>query len=627
MQNDRPRRIPTSVRYPILGLTFATLIAAGGCAGHGRVENFEPKWDKLLVEVATFPDSQPNGVAVSKRGRVFVNFPWWSRKPSLSVAEILDDGTAVPFPSRSWNGWKGKSGPSALRGFVCAQSMMVDRNDFLWVLDSGNPRNGRGVVIAGPKLFKIDLSDDSIAQVYYFDHSSDFTSHSILSDFQVDVERQVAYISDSKPGSIYLYDLKRREGRTVLLDHPSTKAQKGLIPRIGSKQWRDLLGLMPRYGVYSMELSPDREWLYYSCLTGRTLYRVPTGVLRDSRAGTVKIGSSVEQLGDIGSIVDGMWMDRSENLYMAALERDAIIVRRPGGEIETFVVDQRMQWPDSVTAASDGYLYFTTSMRHLHAPYRIGDRRDQPYYVMKVSIANVQRANTAKRAADEASAAAAEAAKQAKAATQKLLAVLADIDHKRAEADRQAADAEQARLLAQTAAQRQADASSVAAQAATEQANVAQKAQEAAARAEAIAQQAQTAAELAAAAAQEARAKSEQAMQASNDARRSNEEVESARAAHERAASEAEAAAARASNAKETARLLGSAANAARARAKTAVAAAETEARAAKRTAKAAELAQTHAAAAVAKARAAEYIEINGGQVPATASVEAPTEP
>ena len=41
--------------------------------------------------------------------------------------------------------------------------------------------------------------------------------------------------------------------------------------------YRDLLGLMPRYGVYSMELSPDREWLYYSCLTGRTLYRRRSG--------------------------------------------------------------------------------------------------------------------------------------------------------------------------------------------------------------------------------------------------------------------------------------------------------------------------------------------------------------
>ena len=48
-----------------------------------------------------------------------------SRRVSLSDAEILYNGARVPFPSRNWNAWKGKFGPSTLRRFVCAQVLVM----------------------------------------------------------------------------------------------------------------------------------------------------------------------------------------------------------------------------------------------------------------------------------------------------------------------------------------------------------------------------------------------------------------------------------------------------------------------------------------------------------------------
>ena len=192
----------------ILVVAVLLLSACSSNKGHGTADGFTPKWEKLVVEVAAFDGKQPAGIAVSQTGRVFVTFPWWNDRPEASVAELLPDGTLAAFPSTYWNDWDGKSGPSALRGFVCAQAMYVDNNDFLWILDAGNPGVDGRVVTAGPKLFKIDLSDDSIAQVFYFDHKRDFTRTSYLSDFRVDSDRQTAYITDSTRGTIYVVDLK-----------------------------------------------------------------------------------------------------------------------------------------------------------------------------------------------------------------------------------------------------------------------------------------------------------------------------------------------------------------------------------------------------------------------------------
>ncbi|MCG8400448.1 MAG: major royal jelly family protein, partial [Firmicutes bacterium] len=302
----------------VVAVLLLSACSSAGFKGHGTAEGFTPKWEKLVVEVAAFEERQPAGIAVSNTGRVFVTFPWWSDRPEHSVAELKSDGTLVPFPSSYWNDWDGKSGPSALRGFVCAQAMYVDQNDFLWILDAGNPGVDGRVVTAGPKLFKIDLSDDSIAQVFYFDHKRDFTRTSYLSDFRVDGDRQTAYIADSTRGTIYVVDLKTRQTHHVLLGDPSTTADAGVIARVGSSEWRNFAGIAPQVNVSGIELSSDGDWLYYHTMSGRRIYRVPTSVLRDTHTTDAVRSASIEDLGPTGSVVDGMWLDRDDNLYLAA---------------------------------------------------------------------------------------------------------------------------------------------------------------------------------------------------------------------------------------------------------------------------------------------------------------------
>ena len=619
------------LRYALLMGVAILLTTTLGCRSeHKTAADFDPVWDKLLVNVASFKHHQPTGVAVSSSGRLFVNFPFWSDKPSASVVEIMPDQTMRPFPSKSWNRWNGKGGPSALRGFVCAQALYVDRNDFLWVLDSGNPRHA-GVVTAGPKLFKIDLSDDSIAQVFYFDHKADLGRQAYLSDFRIDEDQQYAYITDSGRGGLFVVNLKTWDAHNVLLNNDSTKAESGVIPRIGSRQWQSAFGFVPQIHSSGVELSPDRKWLYYHALTGRTLYRVPTEVLRDPAATDEQVVKQVQDLGSTGSIVDGMWMDPQNNLYMTAIEKDAILVRRPDGKIETLVADERMQWPDSLAMGPGDYLYVTTSMRHLTKPGQTVDGRRQPYYVMKVSLPNVERAVRAKQAWEDAQAQAQQAQKTADAQRRLTAQRQAAAQAQQRQAQLQQRQADQAAQQAQAASAVEQQALASAQDAALQQAQGADQAREAAQQAQQRADEAKEAAVAAREAAVEARrraldaqAKIQARKQAQHAAGQSQAQADALEADAQRQVEIAQHAAAKAEAAQTLAQQRDAQAQSALAQADKAVQVAQQEQLRSQDLAQQFEAAQANAAQAQAQAQAAEYAELGTPDAPpATAETSA----
>ena len=124
-------QVPKSLVYAIGLENFA----AAACtimllhASAIRAEQIE------LQEVAAFPTQQVTGVTVSAKGRVFVNFPFWSDDHTISVAEVVE-GKPKPFPDDAWNA---KDGPPAQR-WICVQSVGVDDQDALWVLDPASPK-------------------------------------------------------------------------------------------------------------------------------------------------------------------------------------------------------------------------------------------------------------------------------------------------------------------------------------------------------------------------------------------------------------------------------------------------------------------------------------------------------
>ena len=59
----------------------------------------------------------------------------------------------------------------------------------------------------------------------------------------------------------------------------------------------------------------------------------------------------------------------------------------PDGRYETLVHDPRVLWPDTLSVARDGHLYFTANQLHRQARYHEGkDLRQKPYVLFRVKI-------------------------------------------------------------------------------------------------------------------------------------------------------------------------------------------------------------------------------------------------
>lgn len=368
-------------------LTIASGLLATGCASSMRGEPVEASALPLPFEVVAKSYAERwTGVAVSKEGRIFVNYPRWDGPYRNAVEELLPDGSRRPYPNPKMNLWRAGDDPST--GLVCVQSVHVDDKDRLWILDPASP-NFTGVVEGGAKLIHVDLKTDAVVQTIAFDAEIAPRS-SYLNDVRVDTKRNIAYITDSGLGAIIVVDLEAGTARRVLAGHSSTQAEAGFTPIIEGTPLRyggD--GDAPRIKSDGLALSPNREWLYYQALSARSLFRVPTDALLDDTLSPNALAQRVEYLGATVS-TDGMAVDNDGNLYFSALEKNAIVVRKPDGTTFTLTSGDEISWPDSFAVdRRRGELYFTTAQIHKRPIFHKGDSTiDDPYLLLKVPTAD-----------------------------------------------------------------------------------------------------------------------------------------------------------------------------------------------------------------------------------------------
>jgi len=343
-----------------------------------------------LEPVFAFYDAMPTGVTVSEQGRLFVNFPQWGDNAPFSVGEIRD-GKVVPYPDQAINTPDQKA---PAKHFISVQSVVADGQGRLWVLDTAAPKFSAPQP-GGAKLVAIDLKSNKVVKTLVFPANVILPStyiNDMRFDFRTGKEGTV-YVTDSSvsgPGAIIVMDIATGKATRRLDGDVSTSADKRFIPTVEGEAMlaRGADGTAKPFGVASdgIALSPDGQTLYFSPLSSRHLYAVPTRLLRDEHVTEAQLSAAVLDMGEKGAS-DGLEADANGAVYASDYEHNGIRKRLADGTWQTIVHDPRAIWPDTLSIGPDGYLYFTANQLNRQAGFHGGkDLRTKPYSLFRVKI-------------------------------------------------------------------------------------------------------------------------------------------------------------------------------------------------------------------------------------------------
>jgi sugar lactone lactonase YvrE len=343
-----------------------------------------------LEPVFEFHGEMPTGVTVATDGRIFVNFPRWGDDVPYTVGEIRH-GKIVPYPDAAINAFN-PAHPATTLGSV--QSVVVDPANRLWILDTAAP-SFSAPVPGGAKLVAVDLSTNTVVKTIVLAPTTVLKT-TYVNDVRFDLRQGkagIAYVTDSSvsgPGAIIVVDLDTGGSWRKLSGHPSTSPDPTFVPVVeGETLAIRETGKPPApftVAADGIALSADGTTLYYCPLSSRHLYSVPTTLLRDRSASEAEVAKAVVDLGEKGAS-DGLEADDKGRIYAGDYERNSIRQRQTDGEWKTIAHDPRILWPDTLSVAADGYLYFTVNQLQRMAQFNYGkDLRQKPYTLFRVKI-------------------------------------------------------------------------------------------------------------------------------------------------------------------------------------------------------------------------------------------------
>ncbi|QNT78337.1 L-dopachrome tautomerase-related protein [Entomobacter blattae] len=322
----------------------------------------------LLQKVAEFEQFRLLGIAVSHEGRIFASAPLGDQPKVVEV--MVSTGALKPFPDLSWNQEKG----SAQHRWVVPQALWVDKQNHLWVLDSG-----KGQV--APKLVEFSLITGGMLRSYGF--GSTVSAQDSLNDVRIDTKHHYAYLTNvGGIGGLVVLNLQTGESRQVLKGDPSTHSEAGQYLSIGD-QPAIKGGKILILHADGIALSHDEEWLYYRPLTDHNYWRIKTEALRNSTLSAESLSAKVQFLGK-GPMTGGLIIDQNNTLYGGDLEHSTVVAMKYSeqtGQLQTrlFATSPELSWADGF-AIHDGYLYvadshlweyFFDNSRPISGPYAI----------------------------------------------------------------------------------------------------------------------------------------------------------------------------------------------------------------------------------------------------------------
>ncbi len=350
-----------------VGLVLAVSVTAGA-------RELPPLPDPEFEVVATLQEG-PGNIAVTPQGRIILSKHQFY-DPEFRVVELQANGSTKPFPNEAWSRAPGADGI----GMNAVLGLRSDPRGVVWMLDNG------GDV---PKVVAWNTKEDRLERVIHIPAPATRPG-SLHNDLAVDIVNQALYLADiggDRGPAIVVVDLETGLSRRVLEGHQSVMAEdhrmviEGRPIRIKNAEGEVV---EERIGLNPITIDPSYTWVYFGAMHGDDLWRVRTRDLLDPTLATDALGARVERYGD-KPLSDGISIDAGGHVYVTDVVAKAIGVTGPSGSYRVYVKDdERLSWPDGISAGPDGWMYATVNKLHRSAVLNGGESLSEPpYYVVR----------------------------------------------------------------------------------------------------------------------------------------------------------------------------------------------------------------------------------------------------
>ncbi|WP_109466894.1 SMP-30/gluconolactonase/LRE family protein [Albibacillus kandeliae] len=315
---------------------------------------------------AIFGKALMQGAKVDSAGNIYVSTARWGGPEIPStLSKLVKNGETwelEAYPSEEMNAIGNAAGLKAVLGFE------IDRNDVMWILDQGHVA-GAPNQPGDAKLVLWDIKANKEVQRYDFSAEEADPACSFLNDVAVDNDTGFGYITDSgifcNPlhGGLIVYDSNTGTARRILDQSKFTNNEPNFFFNIDDRTVLKGGGMLT--GADGIALSADKDTLYWTNLTGNTLYSLDTDLLRDFEVSETVLENAVDVVTSLPSNTDGMTADSEGNVYLTALSLDGLMkLDGKTGQLSRFVHHPEMNWPDTLAWGPEGALYVVSN--HLH---------------------------------------------------------------------------------------------------------------------------------------------------------------------------------------------------------------------------------------------------------------------